>query len=304
MASTIVIPSAASIGACAAEVATNLKAAGDPDARVANALIDVATAASTDITALQAGTSSTGINGATVPAGGALTTGNVLQVAGAAALSYGAVNLAGGANYVTGVLPAANASREAGLEHSVRGIVTANVANLAAFTVAGNDGLTYAAGERVGLVGQTTDRDCGPYVVGTVGGGTAPLTRAADWAASAVLPPGSSIRANEGTIWAGHVWYATVAGSITVGGTAPDFYPRQQSGTTAAMSTGVTVSNVWLKSTAQSLSPITTQINTVGGAPTFSSVPIASRTAGHGNGSFVITGDAGDTSTMDWIINN
>lgn len=48
------------------------------------------------------------INSATVPAAGALTTGNVLQVTGVATLSYAAVNLAGGANYVTGVLPSAN----------------------------------------------------------------------------------------------------------------------------------------------------------------------------------------------------
>lgn len=48
------------------------------------------------------------INGATVPVSGALTTGNVLQVSGAAALSYGPVNLAGGANFVTGSLPAGN----------------------------------------------------------------------------------------------------------------------------------------------------------------------------------------------------
>lgn len=48
------------------------------------------------------------VNGSTVPAGGALTTGNVLQVTGVGALSYGAVNLAGGANFVTGVLPSAN----------------------------------------------------------------------------------------------------------------------------------------------------------------------------------------------------
>lgn len=45
------------------------------------------------------------INDATVPVAGALTTGNVLQVSGASALSYGPVNLAGGANYVTGSLP-------------------------------------------------------------------------------------------------------------------------------------------------------------------------------------------------------
>ena len=48
------------------------------------------------------------INGATVPAAGSLTTGNGLYVTGASALSYSALNLAGGSNYVTGVLPAAN----------------------------------------------------------------------------------------------------------------------------------------------------------------------------------------------------
>ena len=48
------------------------------------------------------------INTATVPAAGALTTGNVLQVTGASALSYAAVNLAGGANFVTGTLPTGN----------------------------------------------------------------------------------------------------------------------------------------------------------------------------------------------------
>ena len=48
------------------------------------------------------------INSATVPAAGSLTTGNVLQVNGASALTYAALNLAGGANYVTGNLPVTN----------------------------------------------------------------------------------------------------------------------------------------------------------------------------------------------------
>jgi hypothetical protein len=48
------------------------------------------------------------INGATVPAAGSLTTGNGLYVTGASALGYSALNLAGGAGYVTGALPAAN----------------------------------------------------------------------------------------------------------------------------------------------------------------------------------------------------
>ena len=48
------------------------------------------------------------INGATVPAAGALTTGNGPYVSGASALTYSALNLAGGAGWVTGLLPAAN----------------------------------------------------------------------------------------------------------------------------------------------------------------------------------------------------
>lgn len=50
----------------------------------------------------------TGINGTTVPAGGSLTTGNQLIVSGASALSYAALNLAGGSGYVTGALPVTN----------------------------------------------------------------------------------------------------------------------------------------------------------------------------------------------------
>jgi hypothetical protein len=48
------------------------------------------------------------LHGATVPQAGALTTGNVLQVSGTAAVTYGALNLAGGSNYVTGELPGTN----------------------------------------------------------------------------------------------------------------------------------------------------------------------------------------------------
>lgn len=73
------------------------------------------------------------VNGSTVPAGGALTTGNVLQVSGASALTYAAVNLAGGANYVTGVLPVGNHPSLAG---DVTGTITANtVAKINATTI-------------------------------------------------------------------------------------------------------------------------------------------------------------------------
>ena len=69
------------------------------------------TALTSDVTASGTGSVAAtvvAVHGATVPAAGALTTGNVLQVTGASALGYAAVNLAGGANYVTGILPTAN----------------------------------------------------------------------------------------------------------------------------------------------------------------------------------------------------
>jgi hypothetical protein len=63
------------------------------------------------------------INGASIPASGSLTTGNVLQVSGSSALTYAPVNLAGGANYVTGTLPAGNIPSLSG---DVTGSITSN----------------------------------------------------------------------------------------------------------------------------------------------------------------------------------
>jgi hypothetical protein len=48
------------------------------------------------------------INGASIPSAGSLVTGNVLQVSGASSLVYGAINLAGGDGYITGILPEIN----------------------------------------------------------------------------------------------------------------------------------------------------------------------------------------------------
>ena len=67
----------------------------------------LATAAAADINALQAGTSIVGVNGVTMPAGGALTTGSVLRATGVATAAYGAVNLAS-SDAVTGLLATAN----------------------------------------------------------------------------------------------------------------------------------------------------------------------------------------------------
>ncbi len=61
-----------------------------------------------DVTGAITGVTVAKANGATIPAAGSLTTGNTLAVTGASALGYSALNLAGGAGYVSGVLPPAN----------------------------------------------------------------------------------------------------------------------------------------------------------------------------------------------------
>lgn len=63
------------------------------------------------------------IHGASVPIAGSLTIGNVLQVSGASSLTYAPVNLAGGSNYVSGVLPASNLPNLSG---DVTGPITSN----------------------------------------------------------------------------------------------------------------------------------------------------------------------------------
>lgn len=76
------------------------------------------------------------VNGATVPAAGALTVGNVLQVSAASALIYAAVNLAGGAGFVTGVLPAGNQASQA-MGGDISGTTAAATVNKASGNVAG-----------------------------------------------------------------------------------------------------------------------------------------------------------------------
>lgn len=63
------------------------------------------------------------VHGATVPAAGSLTTGNGLYVSASSALSYSALNLAGGGGWVTGMLPLTNqaAPTSTGLAHITSG---------------------------------------------------------------------------------------------------------------------------------------------------------------------------------------
>lgn len=201
----------------------------------------------------------------------------------------------------TSTIAASSVSRQAGVVHSARGVVTSNVSDLSAFTVATHDGLTFAEGDRVLLAKQTTGSQSGIYVVGVVSTGTAPLTRAADWAAAAVLPAGSRVVLSEGTTFKGSTWFASVAGDVTVGTTSPAFYPERVKGTTAAMTAGgVNVSSTWILSTS---SVVMLTAATPGG--TQGVLSHGTLTAGAGSGSFAIASSSGtDTSTVSYVIHN
>lgn len=98
-----------------------------------------------------------------------------------------------------------------------RGMVDANVPALATFAVAGagRDGITYVQGDIVVLNFQTTVAQNGPYVVGAVGGGTAPLTRPPWWAAGSTIPSDFNFNlGSEGTVYGGLVLRTTVAGKV------------------------------------------------------------------------------------------
>lgn len=103
-----------------------------------------------------------------------------------------------------------------GFDYLVRGASTGNVANLAAFTVA-NDGITFVAGERVLLKDQGDATENGIYVVGVVGAGTAPLTRALDFDGTAEIVPNAIVRVSEGTLGADTLWQLTTDAPIVVG---------------------------------------------------------------------------------------
>jgi hypothetical protein len=183
---------------------------------------------------------------------------------------------------------------------TLRGVVTSNIASLAALTVAGNDGLTYAEGELLLLAGQTTATQDGPYVVGEVAAGVAPLTRPSWWSDGSVQAPGAEFKINEGTAFKGTVWYATLAGAIEVGTSEPEFYPRRHAFTTAAMTAGaVTTSTVWMRSGAIVQHSRATTGGTVG------HTSITTQTAGDGDGVVTITSSSNtETSTHNVVVHN
>lgn len=197
--------------------------------------------------------------------------------------------------------------RQASHYHDVRGVVTSNTSLSAFAGVTGGtpvDGVTYIQGDRVLLAGQSTPAQNGIYVVGVVAAGVAPLYRAADWSlVGPVQSSAATIRASEGTTWAGKEWFPSTVGGITVGTTDPAFYPKRYSATTTALAgtPGIkAVSSQWILHATNSR--VLLSVKTPGGAQGFLSY--GTLVAGAGTGSFTITSTANETSTVAYEIIN
>jgi hypothetical protein len=151
------------------------------------------------------------IHGASVPASGALTTGNVLQVTGVSALSYAALNLAGGANYVTGTLPIGNLPFGTAAQIPV----TNSGATALAFVSLSADATISAAG----AVAVTAARS-GLYTFGAAGSAGITTTNAinAPWVFAITAPAsGSSTVAGQATNFTGQAGGQNTAASGTAG---------------------------------------------------------------------------------------
>jgi hypothetical protein len=198
-----------------------------------------------------------------------------------------------------------------------RGVATANVADLGAFTVAGNDGITFVAGDVVLLSAQTTAAQNGPYVVGTVGGGTAPLTRPEWYPAASTQPLSLEIQVGSaGTVFKNTTWRTMLSGTtFVVDTTDPKWYPKNVSGTTALSSGTFTISTVPIFSAKSTvlLSKVAsggTVTSTVGYHPTVAGAdgitPGVIGVAAAIVQAIVAAGtiNTADTSTLHWTIIN
>ena len=194
----------------------------------------------------------------------------------------------------TGASPAA-----VSLTNQARNAVPANVASLAAYTVAGNDGVTNVAGDIVLLVAQTTASQNGLYVVGTVAAGSAPLTRPAGYTTGATALNGMLVQVSEGTRYASSEWKMTTTGAVVIDTTSTAWYPRVEKGASAAMTAGaVTTSGLFIKT---GFGVGYGRLATGGTLGNLSLVV----TAGQGTGSLAFTSSSGtETSTMTYSCTN
>lgn len=149
--------------------------------------------------------------------------------------------------------PIVSSASQRVLNICARNVVTSNVADLTAFTVAGNDGVTNVAGDTVLLVHQTTASQNGLYTVGTVAAGVAPLTRATATPSGDTFLAGQiRVSISSGTLFANTDWKNTAASAV-IGTDDPAFYPRTVIQSLALVAGTTTITNVPILSATKSI---------------------------------------------------
>jgi hypothetical protein len=144
----------------------------------------------------------------------------------------------------------ASQTKPIGIVHRARGVVTAAETLTAFDSVTGGtirDGVTYVQGDVVLLVGQATKSQNGLYVVGVVAAGSAPLTRAVDFATGTLFDQSNRPVCElgpEGTLFGSTLWKMTTSGAITIDTTSHDWYPRQVTQSITLVAGTATIANV------------------------------------------------------------
>lgn len=129
-----------------------------------------------------------------------------------------------------------------------RFVTPSPVADLANFqtTALNNDGVTAVQGDVALLVNQTVASENGPWQVGPVSGGLAPLTRPSWWQPGNAIPSGTDVHiGGEGSVYGTTVWAVMAqADTIVVDTTDPQVYPRVLKGHAALLNGTVTVTGL------------------------------------------------------------
>lgn len=133
------------------------------------------------------------------------------------------------------------------LAGNARNVGPAVNVNLAAFTVAGNDGVTNVAGDVVVLYAQTDPTENGPWVVGAVVAGVAALTRPIWWASGSTLWQ-EKIDVAQGTVFIGTEWKTFSTTPFVVDAADPVIMPLVVAQRATLVNGTVDVTNVPIRS--------------------------------------------------------